>query len=214
MKNIKEYIESGVIEMYVMGLGTEEDNREIERLSLDYPEIKSEIDKITDALLESSNRDPKRLNLSSNVKPFIMAIIDYTERLKNGEQISFPPALNENSKTTDYSTWINRKDMICDASSENIYAKIIGSIPGVMTAIVWLKEGSPHEVHDNEYEKFLILEGSCNIVTKDEVFPLVPGNYFQIPLHVGHTVEVTSKIPCKLILQRMAAWWGLKIYLA
>jgi len=35
------------------------------------------------------------------VKPLLMATIDYSERLKSGEAVSFPPALTENSKLED-----------------------------------------------------------------------------------------------------------------
>ena len=88
---------------------------------------------------------------------------------------------------------------------EEVFAKIIGYTPEAITAIVWLKDYAPHEVHDNEYERFLIVEGTCDIIVEDEVNQLVPGDYFAIPLHKKHLVKVTSSIPCKVILQRVAA---------
>jgi mannose-6-phosphate isomerase-like protein (cupin superfamily) len=60
-------------------------------------------------------------------------------------------------------------------------------------------------VHDNEFEKFLILEGSCTITIEEEAHHLVPGDYLAIPLHKSHQVTITSEIPCKIILQRVAA---------
>ena len=75
----------------------------------------------------------------------------------------------------------------------------------VGTAIVWIKEYAPQEVHDHEFEKFLVVEGSCNIIVEDKIHTLIPGDYFAIPLHKKHLVEVTSIIPCKVILQRIAA---------
>lgn len=91
------------------------------------------------------------------------------------------------------------------SDTDNIYAKIIGYTPEATTAIVWLKDYAPHEVHDNEYERFLIVEGTCDIIVEDQVNQLVPGDYFAIPLHKNHLVKVTSSIPCKVILQRVAA---------
>ncbi|MES2678998.1 MAG: hypothetical protein V4635_03895 [Bacteroidota bacterium] len=206
MKNIKEYIETGIVEMYVMGLTSDAETTEIESLALVHPEIKMEIEEISDALVNlEKNHGHHKPKLSANVKPFLMAIIDYTERLKNGEQPTDPPVLNETSSAADYSQWLNRKDMVFDDAFGDTHARIIGHTPQGITAIVWMKKGSPLEMHDKEYEKFLILEGSCNIITKEMVYSLVPGNYFQIPLHLSHSVEVTSKEPCKVILQRMAA---------
>jgi len=206
MKNIKDYIESGIIEMYVMGLSSDAESAEIEKLARVHPEIRAEIDEISDALVNlEKNHGQHKPQLSANVKPFLMAIIDYSERLKNGEQAAVPPVLNEQSHAADFSEWLNREDMVYDDADGDTLARIIGHTPQGMTAIVWMKKGSPVEMHDKEYEKFLILEGSCNIVTKDRVYSLAPGDYFQIPLHLSHSVEVTSKQPCKVILQRMAA---------
>jgi mannose-6-phosphate isomerase-like protein (cupin superfamily) len=112
--------------------------------------------------------------------------------------------LNENSVVEDYAAWLNRNDMVL-RDGEDLYAKIIGFTPETITAIAWIKDYSPHEVHDHEYEKFLIVEGTCNIIVDDEVNELVPGDYFAIPLHKTHMVKVTSAIPCKVILQRVAA---------
>ena len=88
---------------------------------------------------------------------------------------------------------------------QDIFAKIIGYAPEVTTAIVWIKEMAPEETHTDEYEKFLIIEGTCDIVIEHKVHQLKAGDYFSIPLHANHHVVVTSEIPCKAILQRVAA---------
>ena len=43
------------------------------------------------------------------------------------------------------------------------------------------------------------------ITIENEVHYLKTGDYLQIPLNVGHNLVVTSSIPCKVILQRVAA---------
>ena len=48
------------------------------------------------------------------------------------------------------------------------------------------------------------MEGTCTITIEDEIHQLVPGNVLSIPLYKNHTVVVTSEIPCKVILQRIA----------
>ena len=86
-----------------------------------------------------------------------------------------------------------------------MYAKIISSTSNETTAIVWLKEAAPAEVHTDTYEKFLVVEGSCTISIEDTIHRLVPGDFLSIPLHVSHVVTVTSTEYCKIILQRVAA---------
>jgi len=44
--NIKEYIESGILEAYVLGELSAEESSEVEKLSLTYVEVAEEIDKI------------------------------------------------------------------------------------------------------------------------------------------------------------------------
>ena len=197
-----DYINSGILEQYVLGATTLAESMEVEQMAASDPAIRMEIAAIHEALETYAMQKP--VAPDPMLKPFLMATIDYTERLKSGEPVSHPPALNENSTVEDYASWLNRPDMTTP-DPEDMYAKIIGYTPESITAIVWIKDYAPQEVHDHEYEKFLIVEGTCNIIVGDEVNELVPGDYFAIPLHKKHLVKVTSSITCKVILQRIAA---------
>ncbi len=203
MKDWQELIDSGTLDLYVMGQTTEEENQYIEQMSVLYPRIRKEIDEISlaleqYALLHAVEPDPI-------IKPFLLATIDYTERLKSGEAITVAPLLHEKSRATDYQEWLDRADMVLPEDFEEVYAKILSYTPEAITAIAWIRTMAPQEVHNHEYERFLILEGSCSIHIGNKVFNLVPGDYLQIPLHEDHHVLVTSAIPCKVILQRVAA---------
>lgn len=198
----KEYIDSGILEQYVLGFTGAEESKEVELMAATDPAIQQEIEAIAKSLEIFAKANAVEPN--PVIKPFLLATIDYTERLKNGEPVSNPPILNENSQVGDYAAWLNRNDMV-SAGTDDVFAKIIGYTAEAITAIVWLKDYAPQEVHDNEYERFLIVEGTCNIIVGDEVNSLVPGDYFAIPLYKNHLVEVTSSIPCKVILQRVAA---------
>ncbi|MFC5408791.1 anti-sigma factor domain-containing protein [Larkinella bovis] len=59
--NTKEYIESGILEEYVLGTVSPQEKREVECLSSIYPEIRQELDKLSVALeqyAETLRRDP------------------------------------------------------------------------------------------------------------------------------------------------------------
>ncbi len=202
MFSVSEYIETGILELYVLGIASYEETSEVENLALEFVEIRDEIEKIKASVEDYAG--VYKLKPDPIIKPFLMATIDYTERLKNGELPSMPPLLSANSVMADYSQWLNRPDMV-STYKEDVFAKIIGYTPEAITAIVWLKDYAPHEVHDNEYERFLIIEGTCDITVEDEIHQFVPGDYFAIPLHKKHMVKVTSSIPCKILLQRVAA---------
>ncbi len=95
--------------------------------------------------------------------------------------------------------------MFAPVDFKGIYAKIIGYTPEATTAVVWMKDMSPAEVHHNEYEKFLILDGSCTVFIENDLHNLTSGDFLSIPLHKEHKIIVTSSNPCKIILQRIAA---------
>ena len=203
MKNVKEFCESGILESYAMGLASTEEIDAVEKMATKYPKVKKNIDDINYALEAYASENAIVPDIT--VKPMLMATIDYTERLKNGETPAKPAMLNENSTIKDYEEWLNRQDMVLPADFKDIYAKIIGYTPEAITAIVWIKEFTPPEIHHSEFEKFLIVEGACVITVEDEPNKLVAGNFFSIPLHKYHDIKITSQIPCKAILQRVAA---------
>jgi mannose-6-phosphate isomerase-like protein (cupin superfamily) len=204
MDNVKDYIESGILELYVMGSTSFEETAEVERMTKLYPQVQTEIDIITETFQTSAILNTKKP--IPNVKALVMATIDYTERLKNGETPTNPPILTPLSTKEDYAEWLNRSDLQLDEGSDDMFGKIIGFTEKATTLITWLKTGSPYEVHENQLERFLILEGTCQIeYVNGEIHYLKAGSFIEIPLFMGHTLTVTSSIPCKVILQRVAA---------
>ncbi|MEO5890254.1 MAG: cupin domain-containing protein [Ferruginibacter sp.] len=203
MENLRSFIESGILESYVSGVATLQQVELVEQMASSSSEVRAEIESISEAL--ESYALANAVTPDIMVRPFVMATIDYTERMKNGEPRSFPPGLTERSSASEFSEWLNRPDMVLPEFPGEIHARIISYTQQIMTAIVWIHDRTSEEVHDSEYEKFLILEGTCNISVGKEVYGLGPGDFFSIPLHKIHQVVVTSPIPCKVILQRIAA---------
>ena len=203
MSKLNEFLESGLLELYVLGLTSDEENKEVELMISLYEEVSTEIELISQSLIHSSTQispEPR-----PTVKPLLLATIDYTERIKNGEPECNPPILHEGSTLDEYKEWLERADMIPPSEFEEIFIKIIASTPKAISAIVWIKHETPMETHGTEHEKFLIVEGTCDIVIDNVPHSLKKGDYMSIPLYADHIVKVTSDIPCKVVLQRVAA---------
>ena len=203
MKSSKDYIGSGLLELYVLGETTPEESAEIAQLAASDPLLKQEITEIEFALENYAMAhavEPDPL-----IRPLLLATIEYMDRMQGGEQPSVTPVLNENSSISDFSAWLDREDMVVSEEFDDVYAKILTHTPELTCALVWIKEMAPQEVHDDEFERFLIVEGSCTITVEENTYDLVAGDYLAIPLHKKHHVTVTSAIPCKVILQRIAA---------
>ncbi|MEO6328247.1 MAG: cupin domain-containing protein [Ginsengibacter sp.] len=203
MKTLKAYIESGILESYVLGMTTPQESIEVEEMSAAYMEVRTEINMISESIEQYAKLHAVEPTIT--IKPLLFATIDYTERLKKGERVTVPPLLHQGSAIADYEDWLKAEEAILPEDFTNIHARIIGHTPGATTAIIWIKEFSPPEVHTNELEKFLIVEGTCDITIGEKEYRLVPGDVLNIPLHISHRVKVTSAIPCKIILQRIAA---------
>jgi mannose-6-phosphate isomerase-like protein (cupin superfamily) len=184
-------------------MASDEEIKEVEEMAARYELIRNEIEAISETLKVYAESKANAVN--GGIKPMLLAGIDYEERLKNGEIPVFPPILNNSSKKEDFMEWLNRKDMVISDNFDGMHVKIIGFTPDASTAIVWIQNEAPYEIHTDEHEKFLILEGTCDIIIDRNIHSLIPGDYLSIPLHAAHVVKVTSETPCKLILQRVAA---------
>jgi hypothetical protein len=101
MKDIREYLESGIIESYVLGISTFEETKEVEELAISHIEVKDAIESFSEAVEQqalASAVTPEPI-----IKPLLIATIDFIDRMEKGESPSFPPDLNERSKISDYS---------------------------------------------------------------------------------------------------------------
>ena len=91
----KEYIESGILELYVYGLLNESENDEVTAMAFKHPEIKEEIISIEKAII----------NLSSSFSPFLsneqFEKIKSQLALKHGKVIDMKPRSN----WTNYMGW-------------------------------------------------------------------------------------------------------------
>ncbi|WP_161888024.1 cupin domain-containing protein [Pontibacter russatus] len=200
--NVKAYIESGVLELYVMGASSPAEALAVEQMAAAHPEVRQELENISLAL-EGYAR-AHAVTPRNTVKPLLLATIDYMERLKHGEVPATPPVITPESHIADFATWLDREDMVLPPDADSIYVKIIGYTPDATTAIVWIKEEAAQEVHHDEHERFLIVEGTCDIVAGEDIHQLAAGDYYAVPLHTAHTFKVTSAVPCKAVLQRLA----------
>jgi mannose-6-phosphate isomerase-like protein (cupin superfamily) len=199
----EELLSSGLLELYVLGETTPLENELIGEMGLQFPELFEEIKAIEIALEQYAVNNA--IKPDAIIKPFLLATIDYMDRMMAGEIPQAPPILSDKSLVADYIQWLERPDMILPEEFDEVFAKILNHDERGITAIAWIKSMAPQEVHDHEYEKFLIVEGTCSIHIEEEVHALVPGDYLTIPLLKKHHVLVTSDVPCKVILQRIAA---------
>lgn len=203
MKSIEEIIESGLLELYVIGDLSDQEYAFVESKINESELLKREVREIEIALEQYAFAN--EMTPDPTLKPMMLAVVNYTTRLEDGEAPQDPPSLHEGSSIQDFKEWLDRPDLQEPNEYESMHGKIIGSNDKKTTLIVWLKDGAPDETHTDELEKFLIIEGTCDITIGSKVHSLKAGDYLAIPLHINHNVKVTSTTRCKVILERAAA---------
>lgn len=202
-REIEDYIASGIIELVTMNIAGETEKQRSFEMAVEYPAVKqafNDFEIIFEKYIQKQAIPP-----GLDMKALIMAIVDFQERIANDEIIDVPPVLHAGSLPADYSRWLEKTASPDASSGDNLYARLFTLNPASTLGVVWIKTETEVETHKDQLESFLILEGSCNVIVGNNCYALVVGDYFQIPLLSPHQIIVTSAIPCKAILQRLAA---------
>ena len=150
MINENEIIESGLLELYALGITDSRETELVERMVSLYPAVRSELEMVNDALLTEAIDQP--VTPSPLVKPFLLATLNYNERLNNGYSPIYIPELTQDSKKEDFEQWVE----VSYEGREEIYAHIFNLSPEAMSALIWLKSAVPEEIHHEQLESFFI----------------------------------------------------------
>jgi mannose-6-phosphate isomerase-like protein (cupin superfamily) len=198
----KALIASDMLMDYVLGECSAADALEVEMAAAYFPTVAAELGdllQISEALILQGAVTPpagskRRFSdfLTTNAMP------------ADGWNIIMP-ALSSVSSAADFEAWIGRinPDAIMPQNNLNVFP--LDAAPHALTLFVVVKEQLEEEVHLDSIERFLVLEGTCVIELEDEKIYLKAGDYYSVPKFTPHTVVVTSDIPCKLIVQQVAA---------
>ncbi len=203
MLDYQYIIDSGLLELHALG---QLDGTELEQVEVAIAQseaVRAELKDIELALQRYS--ELYQVETDPTTKPLLLAQANYISRLEAGEAVTSPPNISPTSKVSDYSEWLDRDNLQMPPDFAGMHGYIIGATEEKTTLIVWLEHGAPDEIHTDELESFLVVEGTCNIIIGDDVVPMQAGDTVTIPLFISHRVEVTSDIPCKVILERRAA---------
>lgn len=203
MKTLEQYLESGILDLFVAGSLSENEEIEIAKAASLNPELQAAIEAMREsyALLVNAISRPAPARSKSR---FLNAI-DALEKEAAAFDPMRPPVLNSNSKPSDYDFWVNLDIASNPKDLENLFFVPVADNEDGLTAVVWIKGNVEEEEHLDSIEKFLVLEGACMIDIEGDVHHLKAGDQLSIPKYKSHTVQVTSDIVCKLIVQRIAA---------
>ena len=91
-------------------------------------------------------------------------------------------------------------DLTPDSSDyDNLYIKKLSSDSLSTSFAIWIKLKVKLHKHDFHTEHVYVLEGSGDFTLGDTTQPIKKGDLITIPKNTWHGVEVTSKVPLKVV---------------
>lgn len=196
------FIDSEAVMDYIRGELGEEERQVVEQMAFAHPLVRDELT----ALQQVDEQLVKGLATSPplRARQRFLDFMEEAEREEHEPIIIRPPMLHPQSVPTDFNHWVEQEGMQ-PGEYDNVHVVPLDANPECLTLLVWVKSVIAEEVHLDSIEKFLVLEGTCDIDVEGHVHSLKAGDHMSIPKYKRHTVHVTSPSPCKLIVQQIAA---------
>ena len=198
--NLNEYIASGILTDYCLGMLDIDQRREVEMFCRQYPGLQKEVDDIK-RILEKyllSQSEPPAESLQEKIWKTISCMrigeLNYQEQL---------PVLTRFSEKEIWLALV--RPMLPATLEQDLFVKVIRDDEEMMQTVLWTKVNYPDEVHDDLHESFMILEGECECYVDDKVIRLSAGDYFDVPLHAHHDVKILSKEVLAIVQRRKIA---------
>ena len=199
---IKDLISSGIIEIYCLGLASEDEIKLVLKFSQESKEVRDEIASVYETLnnyaFASSKNPPAFLK-----NKIINSVLN---QHATDNQIQFPPRLNSDSTVSEWLKYISDNNI---SPPENYGAVYLLDLPGnekVTTYIAWANKGAVvEESHENEDEYLLMLKGRCSVTINGIVGYYREGDVVFVPGKALHRAEVLSDETMILVGQRIAA---------
>lgn len=194
--NSKTHITPGIIEDYCLDVLSPQDNNKFVQLMSAFPEIKQEADAFMEALGQYA-ADATQFS-PANTKHKILDTLDnlLTEEKATPQQL---PLLN---KYSDHKNWLKIvKPMLPETLQKQTLVRNLRNDDVVSQLLIWTTVDFPEEIHSNEQECFIILEGRCRCQIGDQIIEMGPGDFLEIPMYQHHDVHMLE--PVLALVQRI-----------
>ena len=183
--DIHEILENGLIEGYVLGLLAPEETALVEKSISLYPQLRTEIQAVEDALQTYLMLDNSRL-IKNKLDEKLQFIEKEKQKLEKGE-------FNFINKNSDASLWLEKvKPLLPENQPDPFFISTLRDDNQGELFLIKTFQHVENEVHENEVESFMVLEGTCTCYVGDRVYNLTAGDYLEIPLYTNHDVRISS----------------------
>ncbi|WP_165825406.1 cupin domain-containing protein [Pedobacter yonginense] len=182
------FLESGLLELYLLGNLDQEGIATVEKMRSMYDaEITAEINALETFFEEDALKNAIKPSAAFEMKmEKVFASLQTEQQMNVGELPLISPFSSAEA-------WLTRVagDLPKDKPTKR-FEKLLRNEDGVMQVLVISETDIDEEVHEDVEESFLILKGTCICTIGATSQQMGPGDFMQIPLHLPHTVTLTS----------------------
>lgn len=198
--DINNYIESGILELYALGLLSSSEVKEVDRLLKKYDVLAQELDKIYLALEKYAQMNA--VEPRAGLEQELLDRIEHANREEKMDPLNLP-MISEHSDFNRWDAFV--APMMKDMKMHQQRAiKVLTQTEDLTQLLLISASDFEWETHDDEYESFLILSGQALCTLGERTTLMSRGDYMNIPLHVPHSVQLISPT-VTAILQRQKA---------
>ncbi len=198
--NAQEYIESGIVLDYSLGLLTGQEKLDFEQALNLFPELIEEFKAIQEGLEKYASAYSNMPLPATKGK-----VMNALENLLLEKQMDLTklPVIN---RFSDHKAWMAALAPLLPNKVEGEpFMHVLTATDSITQVLVMSATDIPDEVHEDVWESFIILDGECECyIGTDRVVRLTAGGYLEIPMHEHHDVKIISKYVVG-IMQRIAA---------
>jgi len=195
---INELISSGLIEVYCLGMASDEEKSLVENQAAINKSVRREIELVREALVQ--------LGRSSSATPPASLKIKILDLIEEVPIYSFPPRVSLSSRADEWLEYLEQNKITTPDSYDVLHLMDLPGNEKQVTYIVWAKKGTVvEESHSEEEEYLLMLKGHCSIIINGKIGYYKEGDIAFIPKGAVHRAEVLSDEPMLIIGQRIAA---------
>lgn len=192
---VNEILENGLIEGYVLGILEPDEMALIENAIAQNPTLRHEINAVEFALQKYLTLDVQT-SVKDKLNNQINFVEEEKERLLKGD-------FNFINKNSDAALWRKSIEHLLPKEQEPFFITSLRDDEVGELFLIKSFVDVENEVHENEVESFMVLEGTCTCYIGNKKYDLIAGDFIEIPLYTDHDIKITSDGPVIAIMQRL-----------
>lgn len=186
--DVQNYLESGVLEAYCLGMLSDEEQAYLIQMTMLYPDIKAELTAVELSLENMAAAHAIEPNPAN--KQNVLSALGFIQTAKlDADKLPFV------SQNADPEPWLTEFAHLLDPEPlVDFTCHILRDDPEVKQMLVISKIDVPEEDHSDFLESLFILKGHCQCTIGNNFYTLMPGDFIEIPLNTPHNIKITTPI--------------------